>query len=174
MDYLVVHNIGEPAREHLQSVLDELQQYFDVARLQLPPHVTLKYQTPLENSERLEALCKDSLEFLGADYSISSQNSIVWTHPNKGATFSIRATPPSTFEPITTKFTQCLHIHSFDLEAVRNYHITLAMRVKDSNVAAVRSFIADQQFDFHCVFNSLSIVRFDGQHFAEHKTYYKI
>ena len=37
MEYFITHNVGEPARTALQSIIDGIQTQFAVTRLQLPP-----------------------------------------------------------------------------------------------------------------------------------------
>ncbi|MEK6839534.1 MAG: 2'-5' RNA ligase family protein [Nanoarchaeota archaeon] len=171
MEYFITHNVGEPARTALQSIIDGIQTQFAVTRLQLPPHITLKYYMSLPDTNGLETLCEQAQSLLGGVYSLYAHGNPSWTEGKKGITFFLSTHTSGVFEPASRMFIQHLPVHSYDLEELWTYHVTLAMGVQHDDVRTVCDFITERCLSFDCVFDSLTIVRRDEHVLREYKTF---
>ena len=170
MEYFITHNVGEPARTALQSIIDGIQTQFAVTRLQLPPHITLKYYMSLPDTNGLETLCEQAQSLLGGVYSLYRMATPLGPRKERHYFFSFYSYF-QVFEPASRMFIQHLPVHSYDLEELWTYHVTLAMGVQHDDVRTVCDFITERCLSFDCVFDSLTIVRRDEHVLREYKTF---
>ena len=112
----------------------------------------------LPDTNGLETLCEQAQSLLGGVYSLYAHGNPSWTEERKALLFFFLLILPGVFEPASRMFIQHLPVHSYDLEELWTYHVTLAMGVQHDDVRTVCDFITERCLSFDCVFDSLLLL----------------